>query len=189
MSHDKIKAAARDGMARTGESYATAGREVIREDQAASRGSDWDVKWFAIRYGKAGLDRVTAFMDGLIGAGPGAAGAEVDGDGSGSSWGVGSNGFPGLPSGPRADLARTFHGTSGVHVSKGQLLVNGTSEGLVELMLDPPCRYRPHAQHDVRQGEGELGVNQPGRSRWLHSDHGERPAHVTILATPSFGPK
>ena len=34
MSHDKIKAAARERMARTGEPYATARREVIREHQA-----------------------------------------------------------------------------------------------------------------------------------------------------------
>jgi hypothetical protein len=35
MSHDKIKAAARKRMAETGESYAAARREVIREFQAA----------------------------------------------------------------------------------------------------------------------------------------------------------
>jgi hypothetical protein len=36
MSHDKIKAAARERMAVTGEPYATARREVIRQHQAAS---------------------------------------------------------------------------------------------------------------------------------------------------------
>jgi adenylylsulfate kinase-like enzyme len=35
MSHDKIKAAARERMAGTGEPYATARREVIRQHQAA----------------------------------------------------------------------------------------------------------------------------------------------------------
>jgi len=30
-------------------------------------------------------------------------------------------------------------GTTGVHASRGQLLVNGSAEGLVELALDPPC--------------------------------------------------
>ena len=30
-------------------------------------------------------------------------------------------------------------GTSGVHASRGRLLVNGSADGLVELVLDPPC--------------------------------------------------
>jgi len=37
MSHDKIKAAARKRMAQTGESYASARREVIKEYQATQR--------------------------------------------------------------------------------------------------------------------------------------------------------
>ena len=40
MSHDKIKAAARKRMAETGESYAAARREVIREFQAAGIDAD-----------------------------------------------------------------------------------------------------------------------------------------------------
>jgi hypothetical protein len=36
MSHDKIKAAARERMARTGEPYATARREVVAEIRAAA---------------------------------------------------------------------------------------------------------------------------------------------------------
>jgi predicted kinase len=39
MSHDKIKAAARERMATTGEPYATARREVIRQHQAATERS------------------------------------------------------------------------------------------------------------------------------------------------------
>jgi hypothetical protein len=38
MAHDKIKAAARRRTAETGESYAAAWREVIREFRAASNG-------------------------------------------------------------------------------------------------------------------------------------------------------
>lgn len=139
MSHDKIKAAARERMVRTGESYATARREVIREHQAASRGSDSDIKWFAIRYGKAGFDRLTAFMDGLIGAGPGSAGVEVDGDEIRILMGRWKQRIPRASVRSASRSGANLHGTSGVHVSKGQLLVNGTSEGLVELMLDPPC--------------------------------------------------
>jgi hypothetical protein len=40
MSHDKIKAAARERMARTGEPYAAARREVIAEIRAAAAAHD-----------------------------------------------------------------------------------------------------------------------------------------------------
>ncbi len=33
-----------------------------------------------------------------------------------------------------------LHGTTGVHVGHGRLLVNGGPDGLVELTLDPPLR-------------------------------------------------
>jgi hypothetical protein len=49
MSHNKIKAAARERMARTGEPYATARREVLKEYRAAGQHADSDRKWFAIR--------------------------------------------------------------------------------------------------------------------------------------------
>ena len=39
MSHDKIKAAARSRMARTGESYAAARRQVIKRYKARRRGA------------------------------------------------------------------------------------------------------------------------------------------------------
>ncbi len=139
MSHDKIKAATRERMARTGESYATARREVIREHQAASRGADWDTRWFAIRYGKAGFDRLTAFMDGLLGAGPGSAGVEVDAHEIRILMGRWKQRIPRASVRSASRSRRNLHGTSGVHASNGQLLVNGTSEGLVELTLEPPC--------------------------------------------------
>ena len=49
MAHDKIKAAARRRMAKTGESYAAARRGVIREFGAATSGDPaGEPEWFAI---------------------------------------------------------------------------------------------------------------------------------------------
>jgi hypothetical protein len=49
MSHDKIRAAARKRMAQTGEPYAAARREVIREHQrAAGKDPAPGTQWFAI---------------------------------------------------------------------------------------------------------------------------------------------
>ena len=48
MSHDKIRAAARQPMAETGEPYATARREVIKNYQGAGVASSSSARWFAI---------------------------------------------------------------------------------------------------------------------------------------------
>ena len=80
-SPDKIRAAARKRMAETGESYAAARREVIREHQAGGGQIPGpDTRWFAIRYIGAGIDKITAWMDTLFGAGPGVSGVEVSPD-------------------------------------------------------------------------------------------------------------
>jgi hypothetical protein len=51
MTHDKIRAAARQRMAQTGEPYATARREVIKDYQAAkAAGGSATAGWFAIDY-------------------------------------------------------------------------------------------------------------------------------------------
>jgi hypothetical protein len=54
MAHDKIKAAARRRMAETGESYAAARREVIREFRAASNHPAGEPERFAISYDDMG---------------------------------------------------------------------------------------------------------------------------------------
>lgn len=55
MAHDKIKAAARRRMAKTGESYASARREVIRESRAASSSDQaGEPEPFAISYDDMG---------------------------------------------------------------------------------------------------------------------------------------
>lgn len=77
MAHDKIKAAARRRMAQTGESYAAARREVIREFQAA-RSSDpaRGPLWFAISYDDMGP--ISTWTDTLLGGGPAGGRIEID---------------------------------------------------------------------------------------------------------------
>ena len=140
MSHDKIRAAARKRMAQTGEPYATARREVIRQHQRApSKTPAPGTGWFTISFSKAGFDRITTWLDTLFGGGPGRSGVQV---------GPPPNPGPDArlqadrpaPFGPvSAPVAGPARGTTGVHASRGQLLVNGSADGLVELTLDSPC--------------------------------------------------
>jgi hypothetical protein len=144
MSHDKIKAAARKRMAETGEPYATARREVIKNYPEAGAGpgaaSSSGARWFGLDYSDMG--RVSLWTDALLGGGPGRGGVELN-----------SNLLRVLVPGfhldiPRASVrsatrsARRIQGTYGVHGGRGRWLVNGSYNGLVELTIDPP-RYLP----------------------------------------------
>jgi hypothetical protein len=140
MSHDKIRAATRQRMAQTGEPYTVTRREVIREHQAAA-GQDLPpgTAWFAISFSDAGLDKVTRWLDTLFGGGPGRSGIEVDA----GQIRVRMADF--LQTVLRSSI-RSVHRsqaqlrrTTGVHVSRGRLLVNGSAHGLVELAIEPPC--------------------------------------------------
>jgi hypothetical protein len=128
-------------MAETGESYAAARREVIGEHRAAGgEGPRSATQWFAISYSRAGIDKITAWMDALAGRGPGKSGAEVD---SGEiRVRMGSYKFD-IPQRSARSARRSqekLRGTTGVHMNKkGQLLVNGSADGLVEVTIDPPC--------------------------------------------------
>jgi hypothetical protein len=140
MSHDKIRAAARKRMAETGEPYATARREVIKDHQAAGAVSSSDARWFALDYSDMG--RVSRWDDTRRGGGPGRGGVVVDS----TMLRVLVPGF--RLDVPRASIrsasrsARSVRGTYGVHGSGGHWLVNGSYSGLVELALEPPC-YTP----------------------------------------------
>jgi hypothetical protein len=142
MSHDKIKAAARKRMAETGEPYATARREVIKNYQEAGTGaaSSPNARWFAISYGD--MDRVSLWMDTRLGGGPGRGGVEVDS----TVLRVRMADFHlDIPRGSVRSAARSEHqtrGTIGVHGRRGRWLVNGSHDGLVELVIQPPC-YLP----------------------------------------------
>ena len=141
MSHDKIRAAARKRMAETGESYATARREVIKNYQAAGAGaSSSSARWFAMDYSDMGRG---SWLDPLLGRGPaGNGGVEVDSDVLRvRTWDFHMD----IPRGSVRSVARSEHqtrGTIGVHARRGTWLVNGSHEGLVELAIDPPC-YLP----------------------------------------------
>jgi hypothetical protein len=144
MTHDKIRAAARQRMAETGEPYATARREVIKHHQQAGAGpgaaSSSSARWFAINYN--GLGRITRWLEFPQGGGPDRRGVEVDSDVLRVRWA----GFRlDIPRGSIRSVARSDHqtrGTIGVHSRRGRWLVNGSHDGLVELVIDPPC-YPP----------------------------------------------
>ena len=144
MSHDKIRAAARKRMAETGEPYATARREVIENYQEAGAGpgaaSSASARWFAIDY--SGMDRVSRWMDTRMGGGPGRGGVEVDPAVLRVRMADFHLDIPRRSVRSVARSDRQTRGTIGVHARRGSWLVNGSHDGLVELVIDPPC-YLP----------------------------------------------
>ena len=144
MTHDKIRAAARKRMAETGEPYATARREVIKNYQEAGArpgaASSSDARFFALDY--SDMDRISVWTDTLLGGGPGRGGVEL----TPTVLRVRVPGFP--LEVPRASVqsatrsTRRIRGTYGVHGGRGRWLVNGSYSGLVELAIEPPC-YTP----------------------------------------------
>jgi hypothetical protein len=145
MSHDKIRAAARQRMAETGEPFAAARRAVIKEHQAAGGQIPPSApQWFAISYSRAGLDKITAWLDTLLfRAGPGVSGVQVDG----GEIRVRMGSFKlDIPRGSVRSIKRSqarVRGTTGVHGGRGRWLVNGSADGLVELAIEPPCYLAP----------------------------------------------
>ncbi len=142
MSHDKISAAARKRMAETGEPYAAARRAVIREHQeAAGKNAAPGTQWFAISYSDALTSRLTAALGILFGGSPARSGVEVGPD----EILVRMDDYKlSVPRSSVRSVGRSqarLGGTTGVHhARRGQLWVNGSADGLVELALDPP-RY------------------------------------------------
>ena len=141
MTHDKIKAAARKRMAETGESYATARREVIKEYQEqGTKAPSPSPRWFALSYDDMGP--ASLFADRLLGGGPGRGGVEVDP----AVLRVRMADFKlDIPRDSVRSVARSDYqarGTIGVHSRRGTWLVNGSYSGLVEVVLDPPS-YLP----------------------------------------------
>ena len=140
MPHDKIKSAARARRAQTGEPYAAARRAVRSEHPDASRSGPQPPgpRRFLIRYRQAGLDRPTAWLDTLLGAGPGRSGVLVGADQLHVRMGDFRLTVPRSRVRSVTCSDANLHGTTGVHASRGRLLVNGAPDGLVELTLDPP---------------------------------------------------
>jgi hypothetical protein len=144
MSHDKIRAAARKRMAETGEPYATARREVIKDHQQAGAGpgvaSSSDAGFFAIDYSDMG--RFSLRTEKRLGGGPGRGGVEVDSTVLRVRMADFHLDIPRSSVRSAARSARSVQGTYGVHGGRGRWLVNGSYKGLVELTIDPPC-YTP----------------------------------------------
>ena len=144
MSHDKIRAAARKRMAETGEPYATARREVIKDYQQAGAGrgaaSSSDARFFAIDYSDMG--RVSLAMEKRLGGGPGRGGVEVDSAVLRVRMADFHLDIPRSSVRSAARSVRSVRGTIGVHGGRGRWLVNGSYNGLVELAIEPPC-YTP----------------------------------------------
>jgi hypothetical protein len=138
MSHDKIKAATRKRMAETGEPYATARREVIKNYREAAAGaSSSSAAWFAIDYSDMG--RISLRSEIRRGGGPGRGGVEV----GSTMLRVRMAGFHlDIPRGAVRSVTRSAYqtrGTIGVHGSRGRWILNGSHDGLVELAIEPPC--------------------------------------------------
>jgi hypothetical protein len=159
MAHDKIKAAARKRMAETGESYAAARRAVIREFQAAgSNERAGEPERFAISYD--GMGPVSAWADTLLGGGPDGGRLELDA----GELRLRMADFK--VNVPRASIRRVgrssyrTRGTIGVHARGGSWLANGSPDGLVEIIIDPPCRTeRSLSTFFRRAGVSELIVS------------------------------
>jgi len=141
MSHDKIRAAARKRMAETGEPYATARREVIKDYQQAGAGpgvtSSSAARFFAIDYSDMG--RVSLRTETRHGGGPGRGGVEVDSAGLRVRMADFHLDIPRSSVRSAARSARSVRRTIGVHGGRGRWLVNGSYKGLVELVIEPPC--------------------------------------------------
>ena len=141
MSHDKIRAAARKRMAETGEPYATARREVIKNHQESGPGpgaaASADTRWFPIDYSDMG--RVSLWTETRHGGGPGRGGVEVGSTVLRVRMADFHLDIPRSSVRSAARSARLVRGTIGVHGGRGRWLVNGSYNGLVELAIDPPC--------------------------------------------------
>ncbi|HSR85279.1 MAG TPA: hypothetical protein VLM11_13975 [Streptosporangiaceae bacterium] len=181
MSHDKIRAAARKRMAETGEPYAVARREVIREHEVAAGESPRPgATWFAISYSKAATSRLTAWLGTtLFGGGPGRAGVEVNPD----QIRVRMDDF--TLTVPRSSIrwaARSqdrLRGTTGVHAGRGQLLVNGSADGLVKLAIEPPCYTgRTLSTMFVRERVSSIIVSLDDPDGFIATVGGESPARM-----------
>jgi len=141
MAHDKIKAAARRRMAKTGESYAAARREVIREVRAASSNDPaGEPERFAISYKDMGP--ISTWADTLRDGGPARGRIEVD---AGELRLRMADFKVDVPRASVRRAARSSHqtrGTIGVHAKGGRWLANGSADGLVEIEIDPPCHTK-----------------------------------------------
>ena len=143
MSHDKVKAAARKRMAKTGESYAAARREVIREFRAAGNDAPADgAERFAISYKDMGP--LSRWADTLMGGGPDGGRIEIAADELRLRMADFKVDVPRSSVRAIARSSMQTKGTIGVHSKGGTWVANGAADGLVEITIDPPV-YTPRS--------------------------------------------
>jgi hypothetical protein len=144
MSHDRIRKAARERMARTGESFAAARRRVVEEYRGLDTGPHPSGgTWFALSHRAGGLYRVSAWLNTLQGVGPERSGVMVGRE----EIRVRAGRFSlEVPRSRITDARRSLEdppGTTGVHHRGGRWLVNGGPDGLVEVAFAPGVHVRP----------------------------------------------
>ena len=143
MPHDKLRNATRRRMAETGEPYTVARRAVLRDRQPAAEGpAPTGAKRFYISYGEAWEGRLTAVLDRvLFRGGPGVSHVDVDASTIRVRMATFRLDIPraSVRTVRRTDVKIPWR-TSGVHRRGTRWLVNRSSDGLVELMLDPPAK-------------------------------------------------
>jgi hypothetical protein len=138
MAHDKIKAAARRRMAQTGEPFAAARREVIREFRAAgSSNLTGEPERFAISYD--GMGPISTWADTLLGGGPDGGRIEVDAGELRLRMADFKVDVPRTSVRRAARSSSRIRGTTGVHSKGGSWLANGSASGLVKITIEPPC--------------------------------------------------
>ena len=148
MSHDKIRAAARKRMADTGEPYATARREVIKNYQQAGA-LPADSAWFAIDYSDMG--RVSLWTETRLGGGPGPGGVEADSTVLRVRMADFHLDIPRSSVRSAARSARSVRGTIGVHGGRGRWLVNGSYKRLGRAHHRAALLHHPATQHTIPQ--------------------------------------
>jgi hypothetical protein len=145
MTHDKIKAAARERVAETGEPYAAARRDAIKSYQETGArpgaASPAGARSFAIDY--AEMDRASGWLRTLLGRSSGRGSVEVDSD----VLRLRTADFHlDIPRGSVRSVTRPEHqhrGTTGIHARRGSWLVTRSHDGLAELAIEPPCYLPP----------------------------------------------
>jgi hypothetical protein len=99
-------------------------------------------RWFDLSYRNSGVDRVTAFMDTALGAGPGVAGVGVDEKALRIRVGELRMEIPRSHITGAHHCLEDLHGTTGVHHRGRRWLINGGPDGLVEVFVSPAVHTR-----------------------------------------------
>jgi hypothetical protein len=131
-------------MAETGEPYTVARRAVLCDRQPATVGpAPTGAKRFYISYSDAWEGPLSGFLDRMLfRGGPGVSHVDVDASTIGVRMATFRLDIPraSVRSVRPTDVRIPWRTTTGVHRRGTRWLVNGSSDGLVELILNPPAK-------------------------------------------------